>query len=90
MKAERYWRRDITRAENESLLDLLSKFTGDRLKYGTYTVVVHRNEIKAVRSERSVEVMIIDGKPATSPEPTSKPEDITRAQQAPDQEYDYE
>jgi hypothetical protein len=90
MKTERYWRRDITEEENESLLDLLSKFTGDKLKYGTYTVVVHRNEIKAVRSERSVEVIIIDGQPATSPEPKSIETKITRAQQAPEQEKNNE
>jgi len=51
MKAERYWRRDITREENAALLDLLSQFTGDRLKYGTYTVVVYWDEIKLVCSQ---------------------------------------
>jgi len=69
MKEVRYWKRELSPEENDVFLDMMSKFTGDKLKYGTYTVVVHRGLIKAIRSERSVEVFVIDGKPATSPEP---------------------
>jgi len=69
MKDLRYWKKEISSEENKTFLEMLAKFTGDKLKYGAYTVVVHKGVIKAVRSERSVEVLVSEGKPATCQEP---------------------
>lgn len=42
------WKVQLTPAENEKLLDFLASFSGDKLKYGEYRVVVNRGMIESV------------------------------------------
>ena len=66
-EAGRHWMFQITEKENKEILDMLEKFTGERLAYGEYRIVVGGKKIdgklvkgliKRVECTRSVEVHV--------------------------------
>ena len=54
------WMVALTARENEQLLDLLARFTNERIRYGNYRIVVTRGVVKCVECSRSVQVKIDD------------------------------
>ena len=68
------WMVGLTQSENDQMLNLLAKFTGERIRYGNYRIVVTRGAIKCVECSRSVQVQIevlqTNGKGNKPPETT--------------------